>query len=147
MKNKPFKINRFVMLPGELYDTRYPLSSQERILLMFLYSRLYGYGKTASPLSYSVIFSDCYGIIKNNVKLSKLITGLESRGLIGVERADKKTNIFVIEKKHYNNLVGLWEPDKPKQEPKWLIEKCSKMENTESELEKMLSPVEPVGLF
>jgi len=148
MKNKPFSLKSgFVMLPKELFDTRHPLSNQERTLLRFLYFRIYGYGKTACPLSYSVIFSDCHNIVKNNVKLSKLITDLENKGLIGVERADRKTNVFVIEKYHYNNLVNLIGLDNTGKEPKWLAEKCLAMNTAENELGKMLTPAEPGGLF
>jgi len=152
MKNKPFNLKSgFVMLPKELYDTRCPLTDQERLLLRFLYFRIYGYGLTACPLSYSVIFSDCHGIVKNNVKLNRLIVELENKGLISVERADKKTNVFVIERSHYNNLVKLLETGKarrePGGEPKWFAEKCLAMDTAEKELEKMLTSAEPEGLF
>jgi hypothetical protein len=105
-KEKPFEMTNATYIPNQLFDNRCKfLSSQQKIFLIFLYRRLYGYGETEQQISYSVVFNDFPCIIKNKQKFSDMIKDLEAKNLIKVERGYKKSHKYIIEEKHYNNLV------------------------------------------
>ena len=105
-KTKPFEMTNASYIPNQLFDTRCKfITNQQRIFLIYLYRKLYGYGETEKVLSYSVIFNDFPCIIKNKQKFSNMIKDLETKGLIKIKRGNKKSHTYIIEEEQYNNLV------------------------------------------
>jgi hypothetical protein len=114
-KEKPFEISNASYIPNQLFDNRCKfLTNQQKVFLIFLYRRLWGYGKTEIQLSYSVIFKDFPCIIKNKQKFSDMIKDLEAKGFIKIVRGHKKCHTYIIEEGHYKNLIYWGEKTKYK---------------------------------
>jgi len=105
---KPFDMINASFIPNQLFDNRCMfLTNQQKVFLIFLYRKLYGYGKTEIQLSYSVIFNDFPCIIKNKHKFSEMIKDLENKGLIKITRGYKKCHKYTIKEEQYKKLVDL----------------------------------------
>jgi len=114
-KEKPFEMSNATYIPNQLFDNRCKfLTGQQKIFLIYLYRRLWGYGETEIKLSYSVVFEDFPCIIKNKQKFSDMISDLAKKGLINIVRGHKKCHTYIINEENYKNLLYWGERTKNK---------------------------------